>query len=269
VEEEATIAAAELLRSALEGGTRLEGLPDQLRPRDLAEGYAIQAALGELLGSIVGWKLAATGATARRNMGLEEPIAGRLFERLRRESPAELPVDGQAMGVAEAEFALLLGRDLPLRDRGYAVEEVAAAVAAIHPAIEVPDSRFRDYRTLGAPQIAADSALAGCFVLGPAARDWRHLDLGAHPVTIAKEGVEVACGSGAAVMGGPLLALAWLANRQEHGGLRRGQVVLTGSATAPVPIAPGEQIVADFGELGAIRASFAAGPDLSPALADA
>jgi 2-keto-4-pentenoate hydratase len=256
VDANATTAAAELLRAALEDGHRLEALPDPVRPRDLAEGYAIQAALAQMVGPTVGWKLAATGAAARQSMGLDEPVAGRLFARLRHEAPAEIVAEGLVMGVAEAEFAFTLGRDLPPQSGGYAAEEVADAVATLHPAIEVPDSRFRDYLTAGAPQIAADCALAGSFVLGAGSTAWRHLDLATHPVRILKSGEEVASGSGAAVLEGPLEALAWLASRPEHDGLRRGQVVITGSATVPVPVAPGEAIVADFGLLGSVAAQF-------------
>ena len=75
------------------------------------------------------------------------------------------------MRVAEAEFAFRMGVDLPPRPQPYSVDEVLAAVATLHPAIEVPDSRFDDFTIVGAPQLIADNACAHLFVLGPAATD--------------------------------------------------------------------------------------------------
>ena len=252
----ATLDAARMLQAALLGRERLDSLPDRLRPRDLAEGYAIQAALDDALGPRVGFKLAATSLAARQSMGLSEPIAGRLFAGLRCDPSTPLVVDRGGMGIAEAEFAFTLRDDLPLRDANYDIEEVAAAVATVHPAIELPDSRFRDHTAVGPAQIAADSALAGRFILGTGLQDGGRWDLATHPVRILVNGAPAATGSGANVMGGPLGALAWLASRSEPAGLRRGEIVLTGSSTVPVAIAPGDNLIADFGALGAISACF-------------
>jgi 2-keto-4-pentenoate hydratase len=168
------------------------------------------------------------------------------------------------MKVAEAEFAFRMGRDLPPRPEPYSVEEVLDAVATLHPAIEVPDSRFDDFTVVGAPQLIADNACAHQFVLGPAATaDWRALDLVEHRVTgivgppvmggqpgLTREG------KGANVLGDPRVALAWLANELSslRITLRAGQVVTTGTCLVPLPIQPGEQITVDFGVLGGVTA---------------
>ncbi len=82
------------------------------------------------------------------------------------------------MRVAEVEFAFRMGEDLPPRDAPYASEEVLAAVAGLHPAIEIPDSRYSRFTEVGAPQLIADNACAHLFMLAPPTdRDWRSLDL--------------------------------------------------------------------------------------------
>ena len=131
------------------------------------------------------------------------------------------------------------------------------AVAALHVAIEIPDSRFDDFAAAGAPQLVADFACAEFFVLGPAAPDaWRDVDLASHPVAFRVNGTEVSTGSGANVLGDPRIALAWLANdRAERGEpLRAGEVVTTGTCVIPAPVGPDDELEADFGSLGAVGA---------------
>ena len=251
--------AAGILWSAWQERRRLDGLPAACRPRDLSEGYAVQAALGALAASpLLGWKIAATSRAGQLHIGVEEPLAGRLFERFARGDGATLPIGGNAMQVAEAEFAFAIGGDLPARQRPYALDEVMAAVDCLHVAIEVPDSRYVDYAKAGAPQLVADDSCAAFFVLGAAAATWRHIDLSRHEVTLSRNGTQVAAGTGAAVLGDPRLALTWLANdcARRGDGLKAGQVVTTGTCIVPAKIAPGDAVVADFGELGRVGARF-------------
>jgi 2-keto-4-pentenoate hydratase len=162
------------------------------------------------------------------------------------------------MRVAEAEFAFRMAKDLPPRASRYATEEVMAAVGTLHLAIEVPDSRYRDFAQAGAPQLTADDSCACFFVLGDEVSDWRGVDLAAHPVVGHRNGAVAERGSGANVLGDPRVALAWLANdRATRGdGLKAGQIVTTGTCVRPMPIAPGDQVVADFGALGRVRVQF-------------
>jgi 2-keto-4-pentenoate hydratase len=165
------------------------------------------------------------------------------------------------MKVAEAEFAFRMASALPKRPEPFVVDEVVAAVASLHPAIEVPDSRYNDFARVGAPQLIADTACACWFVLGAATRvDWRKLDLARHRVVAHRNGVPAGEGSGANVLGDPRTALTWIANelRRFADGLRAGDVVMTGTCLAPVPIAPGDSIRMDFGEFGTVNATFSA-----------
>jgi 2-keto-4-pentenoate hydratase len=173
---------------------------------------------------------------------------------------ATLPFGANRLRVAEAEFAFRMARDLPPRDAPYTVAEVLDAVATLHPAIEIPDTRFDDVAHAGAPQLIADNACAHQFVLGPAATaDWRGLDLAAHRAigTVAGRSRE---GVGSNVLGDPRVALAWLANELSRHGetLHAGQVVTTGTCLVPMEVAAGEAVMADFGVLGRVALRFAA-----------
>ena len=258
-DEAATQAASDLLFGHWRAGTVLDDLPDALRPRTRAEGYAVQArSEARSARPLFGWKIAATSAAGQAHINVDGPLAGRLLAEMASEGGAVLPFGANRMRVAEAEFAFRMGRDLPPRPAPYGVDEVVAAVASLHPAIEVPDSRFADFTRAGAAQLIADNACAHQFVLGPAAdADWRGMDLSAYPVHGSVDGL-AAEGRSANALGDPLIALAWLANELSGLGiaLLAGQVVTTGTCVVPMQIRPGVEVVVDLGNLGSTSLRF-------------
>ena len=253
-------AAAAILWQHWRQSTRLDELPAHCRPATRAEGYAIQAEIAKLSGqNIVGWKIAATSTAGQQHIRVDGPIAGPLLAARAREHGARIALAGNHMKVAEAEFAFRMGSDLPKRAEAYSVEEVLAAVSTLHPAIEVPDSRYADFTRVGAAQLIADVACGCWFVIGPEVRaDWRARDLVQHSVSAYRNGVLAGQGSGANVLGDPRAALAWIANElcAYGAGLRAGDVVMTGTCLTPVPVLAGDSFKADFGVLGVLEAEF-------------
>ncbi|WP_315740404.1 2-keto-4-pentenoate hydratase [Bradyrhizobium sp. SZCCHNR1093] len=251
--------AAGLLRQHWNEGRKLAALPPELRPRDRAEGYAIQAELERHSPKpLFGWKIAATSEAGQRHINVAGPMAGRILVETVLPVGGTASMAGNAMRVAEPEFAFRLGRDLPPRPTPYDVAEVLAAVDTLHPAIEIPDSRFADFVSAGEAQLIADNACAHLFVLGEAATaDWRSRDLIAERPRIALRG-ETFIGHGRNVLGDPLIALAWLVNELSALGVpaRAGQVVTTGTCHPPLPIGSGDHMEADFGDLGQVSVRF-------------
>lgn len=254
-------AAATLLWQHWQARSRLSTLPAECRPSNRAQGYAVQAELARLAGEpVVGWKIAATSSAGQLHIGVDAPLAGRLFASRLLAPGAVVSLAGNQMRVIEAEFAFKMARDLPPRQGLYSQSEVLAAVESLHPTIEVPDSRFDKFVTVGEAQLIADCACACWLVVGPAmpAR-WRSADLAAHPVRVLQGQVEVALGRGANVLGDPRIALAWLANEvARHGpGLKAGDLVTTGTCVPPVPVSEGSRMRADFGDLGTLDMALA------------
>jgi 2-keto-4-pentenoate hydratase len=257
-------AAARLLWSHWQAGSKIDALPAALRPADRGQGHAVQARLpGVGDRAVVGWKIAATSSAGQAHIGVAGPLAGRLLAGQVDGDGATQSLRGNAMRVAEPEFAFRFGRDLPPRPVAYTVDEVLAAVDTLHPAIEVPDSRFADFVRAGEAQLLADNACAHRFVLGaPAAEGWRALDLRAHRVAgrvFAGGGLRLAReGDGSAVLGDPRLALTWLVNELAALGigLAAGRCVTTGTCMVPLEIGPGDRVVADYGVLGAVAVQF-------------
>jgi 2-keto-4-pentenoate hydratase len=251
--------AATLLWDAWKQGARIRSLPEDCRPRDRAEGYTIQAELVRLSGQrVAGWKIAATSAAGQRHINVDGPLAGPLLANRVVGAGSTIDLSGNRMRLAEAEFAFRMAAPLPPRGEPYAIDDVKSATGSVHPAIEVPDSRYQDVTAVGAPQLIADAACAWFASAGESAlSDWRDRDLDAHTVVVFKDGQVVAEGRGGNV-GGPLRALTWVANElATHGaGLRAGDLVITGTCVEPVPIASGTRLRVDFGELGAIEVAF-------------
>ena len=235
--------------------------PPECRPTGLDEGYAVQrAVVGRSGSATIGWKIAATSKAGQAHIGVDAPLAGRLLECKAYRDGDRIPSGPLHMAVAEAEFAFRVGRDLPSGGAPWSPEEVTDCMEALHVAIEIPDSRFEDFASAGAAQLAADSACAEYFVLGPAAPDiWRAVDLAAHPVVFRVNGADASSGTGANVLGDPRIALAWLANDRARRGepLRAGEIVTTGTCVTPAPVAPGDEMQADFGPLGTVVARLA------------
>jgi 2-keto-4-pentenoate hydratase len=238
---------------------RIGQLPAHCRPRDRAEGYAIQREVARLSGQrVAGWKIAATSTAGQRHIGVDGPLAGRLLSSRLVGAGSTIDLADNAMGVAEAEFAFRMATSLPPRAAPYTVGEVAAATASLHLAVEVPDSRYHDFSVVGAPQLIADTACASWAAIGPAVgRDWRARDLDAYEVVAFCNGNPVERGGGRNV-GGPLHALTWLVNEvaAHAAGLQPGDIVITGTCVRPVPVGPGDRVQMDFGDLGTIEIQF-------------
>jgi len=257
--------AAELLWDCAESGRFIDELSHDIRPTTRAEGYAVQAQWPLVSGErVVGWKIAATSQAGREHIGVSGPLAGRILNSRVHADGGKVPSLGNGMRVAEPEFGFAMARDLAPRESAYTVDEVLDAVDCIFPSIELPSSRFADFVRAGEGQLLADNACAGRFVFGARCRaTWRQLDLGSHEVraTVERSGTTVLerLGTGAAVLGDPRSALAWLVNELNGIGLtlHAGQVVSTGTCMVPLPIEPGDVVRADYGSLGQVALTFA------------
>ncbi|WP_395690061.1 2-keto-4-pentenoate hydratase [Aestuariivirga sp.] len=249
-------AAAELLLDHWATSGRLADLPETVRPSSRAEGYQVAAVLAARSGSAVaGWKIAATSEAGQKHINVDGPLAGRIFTKRLLPPGASVPLAGNIMRVAEAEFAFGFIRDLPARSTPYSEAEALAAVGSLHLSIEVPDSRYEDFTKVGAAQLIADTACACWLVLGPPVTvPWRGLDLSEHVVRGFVNGQLRSEGTGRAVLGNPFTALTWFVNEAANycGGVMAGQFVTTGTCLTPMAVSSGDAVSADYGLLGVI-----------------
>jgi 2-keto-4-pentenoate hydratase len=263
--DHATQSAADLIWECWTTHRRIVAIPSEIAPATRRDGYAVQQRLASRsTARLFGWKIAATSKAGQAHINVDGPLAGRLLAERVIANGDDIPFTNNHMRVAEAEFAFRMGVDLPARATAYSTQEALAAVASLHPAIEIPDSRFDDFTIVGAPQLIADNACAHYFVAGEAATaDWRAIDLAAHRAmgTVRHSNGQWMHrqGIGANVLGDPRDALAWLVNELSSLGLtlRAGEMVTTGTCLVPLPIEAGDEIEADFGVLGRVTARIA------------
>jgi 2-keto-4-pentenoate hydratase len=235
-------------------------LPQNQKPTTKKEGYAIQALLdNRSFAPICGWKIAATSFAGQSHIGVSGPMAGRLLQERMHKSGGNISISQCLMKVAEAEFAFRMNADLPPRGKPYTVEEVLGAVSHLHPAIEIPDSRFTNFADVGEAELIADNACAHEFILGePSCDSWKTIDLKAHSVEIRTTKPQIETGTGKNVLGDPRIALTWLVNELLEFGtyVKQNQIITTGTTTIPISIETGIRVFAEFGELGSVSAVF-------------
>lgn len=229
-----------------------------LRPGDEAAAYELQVETNRLLarklGALAGHKIGCTTAVMQKFLGIGNPCAGRVFAQTVFGAHAEIARSNYRKLGVECEIVVEIGKDIePGRD-DYTPQMLLPHVGAVMAGIEIVDDRYADYRALGAPTLIADNFFnAGC-ALGAPVTDWRALDLAMLAGHMRINGAEVGRGAGAMVMGHPLAALAWLANRRNADGdvLRRGEFVFLGSLVETKWLNAGDEVVIDIERLGQV-----------------
>jgi 2-keto-4-pentenoate hydratase len=249
-------ACSEFLIDLWRDQQRCAALPEPLRPASKAEAYAVQARMeAQSRGPLFGWKIAATSLAGQKHIGVDGPLAGRYISERCVCAEMTVPFGRNHMKVAEIEFAFRMGRNLAPRDVPYSEREVFDAVVSLHPAIEIPDSRYDHFERVGAFALIADNACADWLAIGEAAPDtWRDMDLAAFRPIGRVRGKPDVHGVGSNVLGSPRVAMTWLVNELSQIGvtLQAGQVVTTGTCLVPMAIVAGDHVEADFGPLGGL-----------------
>ena len=253
-----TVAA--LLRAAYATGVT-SPLREWLDPLDIAGAYAVQDINTRFWQNqgrrIVGRKAGLTARAVQQQLGVDQPDFGALFDDMRVADGGTLDPARCIQPKVEAEIAFVLGADLPLPDT--TPEQVAAAVAGVHAAIEIVDSRIADWKITFADTVA-DNGSSAFFVLADEGRPLVGSDLYTAGMVMEVNGAIASTGVGAAALGHPLNAAAWLAQTLAARGepLRAGDIVLAGALGPMVALKPGDHVVARVGGIGTCSFSYGA-----------
>jgi 2-keto-4-pentenoate hydratase len=255
--------ALERLASARATGRPCPPVRTLLPPGDVGTAYAVQAAWAASQVAagdrVVGRKIGLTNPAVQAQLGVDQPDFGTLLSTM--DCPPGAPISpGRLLQPKiEAEVAFVLARDLDAPDIG--PDDVLAATASVVAALEIVDSRIADW-DISIVDTVADNASSGLFTLGPEWRPPGGLDLAACSMRLWRDGEEVSTGSGAACLGHPAVAVAWLAGTARSYGhpLRAGEIVLSGALGPMVPVQAGDRFTAEIGGLGSATAVFAGDP---------
>jgi 2-keto-4-pentenoate hydratase len=255
--------AAEELLAAYASGKPVPPLRDRLIDAgDVAAAYRAQRTQvdGWLAAGRrrVGAKIGLTAPAVQRAFGVYQPDFGVLFADMAVPDGAEIDPATLIQPRVEAEVAFVLDRDLP--DERVTVADVLRATDFLLPAIEVVDSRIAGW-DISIVDTVADNASSARYVLGTTPRRVSDVDLRLCGAVLEHAGEPVSVGAGAACLGNPLHAVAWLAGTMAAAGdpLRAGDTVLSGALGPMVPVVPGGSYQARISGLGSVRANFAKG----------
>ena len=248
-----------LLRQAEVRAAPVEPLSEMFPGLDLADAYAVQQGnIAERVAAgarIVGHKVGLTAVAMQQLLGVNEPDFGHLLDDM-------VHADGNTVTAAhyiqpriEPEICFRLAA--PLRGPGVTVQDVLAATEAVAPALEIVDSRIRDWKITLADTVADNASSAG-LVCGAWTPICRAPDLAAITVDLFIDGEPVAAGSGREVLGHPSAAVAWLADTLASfgSGLEPGHLVLPGAMTTAPFVSAGQRVEARFSALGRVSAIF-------------
>ena len=204
---------------------------------------------------VIGKKIGVTSKVVMDMLDVRQPDFGHLLSGMVYPDGAAVEAATLIAPKAEGEIAFVLKEDLA--GPGVTNADVLRATAFVLPCFEIVDSRIRDWK-IRIQDTVADNASSGVFVLGDAAVDPRGLDLGTVGMTLEKNGEIVATGAGAAALGHPANAVAWLANTLGRLGiaLKAGEVILSGSLAAMVPVQAGDQLRISLGGVGSAGVRF-------------
>ena len=258
----AVTAAAERLALAARTGVPCAPVRDLIGTDDAELAYRVQQrvqsariAAGR---SVVGRKIGLTSPVVQAQLGVDRPDFGTLFDDLACAQDEPIDIGRLLQPKVEAEVAFVLGRDIA--DVGATAESVRDCIAYAVAALEIPDSRIRDWDITFADTVA-DNASSGLFVLGSRRLTLADFEPRDVVMSMAVDGVEVSTGRGEACLGDPLNAVAWLARTAAGFGdpLRAGEVVLSGALGPMATVPPGAHVRAELGVLGTVSARFTQG----------
>jgi 2-keto-4-pentenoate hydratase len=227
----------------------------------IAGAYAVQslstAAAVRSGRHIVGAKIGLTSHAVQRQLGVDQPDFGMLFDDMEFGDDAPVPLARLIQPKVEAEIAFVLERDLAFERPSLA--QVTSAIAFALPAIEIVDSRVRDWK-ISIYDTIADNASSGLFVLGGTPRKLDAFDLKLCGMRLENRGEPLSTGCGAACLGNPLNAVVWLARTLSRLGqpLRAGATILSGALGPMVTVKAGEVYEARINGLGRVAAAFTA-----------
>lgn len=249
---------ADMLYEAERTRVAIPPLTDMDATLNIDDAYAIQLANVDRVvkqGHVIsGKKIGLTSPGIQQQLGVNEPDYGHLFEAMDCKN-GEVEIDQLMQAKIEGEIAFILKEDLT--GGNVTVEDVRKATDYVVAAFEIVDSRVADWK-IKLVDTVSDNASSGRYVLGDKKMKLEDVDLPNVAMTLTKNGEVVGEGTGAAVLGDPAIAVAWLANRLWGYGvvLKKGEVILSGAFSAAPAAVKGDTFTADFGEMGSVTAKF-------------
>ena len=261
-EDKIDLAAHFIARGRL-GPSLIPRPPDDLIPKNVFDGYAVQAEVNRILrmaklGPVVGHKIGCTTNVMQKFLEIDHPCAGEIFDSTVYSSKTELSLSKFSHVGVECEIAARIGSDMLGLKGPFTAQSARLSVSAIMAGIELVDDRYEDYKQLNAATLIADNFFNAGVVLGEELKNWKNLNLQSISGILKVDGFEISKGHGADILGNPFEALAWIANHRAKLGapILAGSFVMLGSVVQTVFIEKPCRIDIEFDGLAPVGIIF-------------
>ena len=252
-------ALAQTLADARVRGMKLDDYPGPA-PESEAAAFSLQCQAARRTGwQQTGWKIGCTSEMAQKMLRTTNPFPGPVYAERTIEDGGTVSFSDKALRLVEPEIAFTMAHDLPARDDAWTPADAVAAAASTHLSLELVNRRLPGGLEDGNMWNIADGGCNDAFVLGPANEVLPAGSYAALELSVMRNDDVASTGKGVNALGGPDIALAWLANYLNARGLmlKAGDVVTTGVVTGLIYVEPGDEIISTCAELGEVSARYA------------
>ena len=252
--------AADILYNSRINLKKIKLLPEECIPKSSTEAYAIQNEVAKRYltknkeNIIIGKKIGCTNKAAQIQLNVKESFFGNIFSDNISKSNCIINSEKYFSPYVEPEFSFLMKNELDISKAPYNVNTVYESILAILPSIEIVDSRYEDWTSVGVNNLIADNAVHAHWVFGTEVNDLSNFNLNTHSVNLLINKKLIEKGNSNNVMENPINSLTWLINNLALMGkvLPKNHYISTGTCTKAIPISRGDNIIADFGKLGTV-----------------
>jgi 2-keto-4-pentenoate hydratase len=235
-------------------------LPQYCKPQNNEEAYAIQNSLVKKYLSVdkkifvIGKKIGCTNKAAQEQINISSPFYGNIFSTYSSKTSCSISSDLFFKPFIEPEFSFKMKKTLNFDKAPYTSNQIYDAIDSIIPSIEVVDSRYQDWTTVGINSLIADNGANAYWIYGSEKKNINQFDLSNHSVSLYINNTLISEGNASNVLKNPLNALSWLVNTMTlHGkSLPINSYISTGTCTPAIPVNKGDKINANFGTLGTV-----------------
>ena len=250
--------AVEILYNSRINLKRIKNLPEDCVPQSYKEAYDIQEKLvnrylaEDKNNLLIGKKIGCTNKAAQIQLNINESFFGNMFSNNISKSNCVINSENYFSPFVEPEFSFIMKNELDILKAPYKPEIVCESISAVLPSIELVDSRFEDWTSVGVKNLIADNAVHAHWIYGDEINNLNSIDFNNHPVDLFINGNLIDKGNSNNVMGNPINSLTWLINNLALSGksLPKNSYISTGTCTPAIPVQKGDKVMADFGKLG-------------------
>ena len=256
--------AAKILYNSRVKLKKLNKLPNECTPKNKNEAYKIQELLikkylsSNNQTSVIGKKIGCTNKAAQDQINVNEPFFGNIFSIFSAKSNCLINSSEFFNPYIEPEFSFKINKEFKKSGYPYSFSEVYNSIVSVLPSIELVDSRFSDWTTIGINNLIADNGANAYWVYGNEKGDLDSFNFLNHSVKLYINKIIIEQGNSSNVLKNPINALTWLINTMCQQGtfLKKNSYISTGTCTKAIPIKKGDEIEADFGEIGKVNFKF-------------